>query len=193
MAKMYTYSCLKQTQYHEGAYTFLPLRLSDMEKIRNWRNEQIEVLRQREPITSEQQHNYYQKVIAPSFAEEYPEQILFSFIKQDICIGYGGLTHIDWGNSHAEVSFLVETQRTLIPEAYIQDFLAFLKLLQQVAFSDLQLHRLFAETFSFRTVHIAGLERAGFHLEGKLQEHVFKQGQWWDSLMHGLLRKVNET
>ncbi len=193
MAKMPVYSCLKHSQYREGAYAFLPLRLEDMESIRTWRNEQIEVLRQREPITSEQQYNYYQNVIVPGFIEVHPEQILFSFIMQDSCIGYGGLTHIDWENSHAEVSFLVETRRTFIPETYTQDFLAFLKLLQQVAFNDLQLHRLFAETFSFRTVHIAGLERAGFHFEGRLQEHVFKQGQWWDSLMHGLLRKVNEA
>ena len=55
-------------------------------------------------------------------------------------------------------------------------------------FHELGLHKLYTETFAFRDSHIRILEEFGFQLEGKLHDHVFKNGQFWDSLMHSLLQ-----
>jgi RimJ/RimL family protein N-acetyltransferase len=46
----------------------------------------------------------------------------------------------------------------------------------------------FTETWSFRTAHIKILERAGLQCEGRMREHVTKEGVRYDALLHGILR-----
>jgi RimJ/RimL family protein N-acetyltransferase len=168
-------------------YQLIPIRQMDMENIRVWRNAQIDILRQSKSISSEEQERYFDKHIKPLFQESEPSQILFSYLYQERCIGYGGLVNIDWYSKRGEVSFLLETSRVDDEETYAQDFLYFLTLIRQFAFQYLQLHRLFTETFAFRKAHIKILETFGFKFEGTLREHVYKKKQWNDSIMHGLL------
>lgn len=190
------YKCLKRNQLDSRlGYQFVPVRQEDLELIRLWRNDQMDVLRQKVIISPQEQKSYFQTIIFPNFSHHQPKQILFSYLYEKACIGYGGLTHLDWEASHAEVSFLMKTERTRDASLYEQDFTQFLALLYRVAFEDLNLHRLFTETFAFRKAHIAILEKCGFQLEGVLRDHIFKQGTWHHSLIHGLLKgeeAVNE-
>lgn len=153
--------------------------------IKEWRNEQIFHLRQKEPLTDEMQETYYKTVIVPLFALKQPSQILFSFLLDGQCIGYGGLVHIDWKAKCGEVSFLVETQRCNDNVVYQTDFTAFLELIKCVARDHLQFHRIFTETYARRPHHIAILESQGFQFENLLKDHVWKNGQSLDSLIHG--------
>lgn len=181
------YKCLfKQSIEDKDGYKITALRLTDKEPIREWRNAQIEILRQQTPLTSTQQKSYF-GMLEKTFNEDYPEQILFSFLYQDGLIGYGGLTHIDWDSKRAEVSFLLDPKRMEDGLIYKRDFLHFLTLLVRIAFEELKLNRLFTETFSFRkhTIHV--LELFGFKHEGILRKHVRKNGSFHDSIMHGLL------
>lgn len=172
-------------------YQLVPIRQEDVESIRLWRNAQIDILRQNKPITSDEQQSYFEKVIWPLFKEKHPKQLLFSFLFDGICIGYGGLTNIDWEMRRAEISFLVNPERITVtdPSQYRSDFTHFLKLICQLAFNTLHLHRLYTETFAFRKSHIAILESCGFKHEGILREHIYKKNSWFDSIMHGLLAK----
>jgi RimJ/RimL family protein N-acetyltransferase len=184
------YKCLKENSFKDNEeYQIIAIRQEDVESIRLWRNAQIDVLRQKAFITFEDQQHYFQKHVWPTFAQERPTQILFSFLLGDTCIGYGGFTYLDWENSRSEVSFLVDPTRAQDSIIYPKDFTHFLKLLCFVAFEHLHLHRLFTETFAFRhsTLHV--LEKLGFQQEGILREHIYKHGQWVNSIMHGLLAK----
>lgn len=182
------YKCLKKNRFKDqDGYQLIAIRQEDIEQIRLWRNAQIDVLRQKVEISSQEQQRYFQKVVWPTFIENEPKQILFSFLLKENCIGYGGLTNIEWEARRAEVSFLVNPIRTENLKTYNQDFSHFLSLLCQVAFDDLYLHRLFTETWAFRKEHIDILEKFGFKPEGILRDHVFKGNQWYDSVMHGLL------
>lgn len=182
------YQCLgKNSLKDKEGYQLVSVRQGDMELIRVWRNAQTRILRQQNEISSEQQQHYFKDIIQPTFNQKRPQQILFSFLLNDQCIGYGGLTHLNWDSSRAEVSFLVDSQRIKDAHQYARDHKHFLALLCQVAFGDLHLHRLFTETFSFRQNHIANLEAFGFIHEGILREHMYKDNQWYDSVMHGLL------
>jgi RimJ/RimL family protein N-acetyltransferase len=182
------YRCLKKNTFNDrDGYQLVAIRNEDIENIRLWRNAQIRVLRQQKMISPEEQQNYFQNTIWPSLIQEHPKQILFSFLFQQACIGYGGLTNIDWDSSRAEVSFLVDPLRFEVADTYICDYSHFLTLLSQLAFEELHFHRLFTETFAFRSIHIKIMENFGFKQEGNLREHVFKDCQWHDSLMHGLL------
>jgi RimJ/RimL family protein N-acetyltransferase len=185
---MNVYKCLIKNSFEDQAsYKLVPIREEDLESIRLWRNAQMDVLRQRAFISAHEQHAYYHNIIWPTFVQQQPKQVLFSYLYRQTCIGYGGLTHLDWEAGRGEVSFLLNPQRVQNPTIYEQDFIHFLNLLFQVAFEDLNLHRLFTETFAFREVHIQILEKCGFKQEGVLRDHIYKGGEWHHSLIHGCL------
>lgn len=182
------YRCLKNDllDVFEG-YRLVAIREEDMESIRLFRNAQIDVLRQNAPISKEEQSYYYTSVIAPLFSEEFPSQVLFSFLLENAFMGYGGLTYIDWVNKRAELSFLVNPDIAANVDDYKRAFSAFLALLFPIAFRDLSLHKLVSETFDFRESTRVVLEENGFKKEGQLRDHVFKKGIYCDSIMYGLL------
>src|SRR5690606_4001245 len=113
------YSVLKKQEFVHGSYKIVPIRYEDRLKIMQWRNEQIYHLRQSEPLTVTMQNEYFDNVVAPLFGSPYPNQILFSFLKEGKCIGYGGLVHINWKDSNAEVSFVMDTK---LEEAHFVDY-----------------------------------------------------------------------
>ena len=167
------------------AYRLVHIREEDILKIKQWRNEQINILRQKKPLTDEEQIKYYKNVIQPTISQEHPEQILFSYLHQDRCIGYGGLTHIDWDYQRAEVSFLLETARNHDISQFQKEFGIFLEFLKRIAFDDLKLHRLYTETYDIRPYVIETLEKKGFRFEGRLKDHVKIDGKFVDSVIHG--------
>ncbi|WP_201981854.1 GNAT family N-acetyltransferase [Hymenobacter rubidus] len=185
---MTTYRPLSQAEYRWNNYQLIPIRYEDREPIRAWRNAQLQVLRQAEPLTAEQQDAYFQRVVLPLFEQEKPGQLLFSLLHNGELIAYGGLVHLSWPDLRAEVSFLVDPARAADAATYRQDFRAYLRLLGQVAFEGLKFNRLFTETYDIRPAHVAILEAAGFRLEGRLRQHIqLAPGTFADSLMHGQL------
>lgn len=180
-----TYMCLHQNSFDLDNYCLTTLRHQDIMNIKNWRNDQIAILRQQVVLTDEMQELYYSNIVLPSFTTPQPKQILFSYLFDGHCIGYGGFVHIDWIAKRAEVSFLLDTQRAQDPSKYHKDFTVFLKLLKQIGFQYLHFNRLYTETFDIRPLHISILEEQGFSFEGRLKKHVLIEGKLLDSLIHG--------
>jgi RimJ/RimL family protein N-acetyltransferase len=169
-------------------YRYVPLRREDIEPLRGFRNAQMVVLRQSEPISPEQQQRWFDEVVAPAQVAARPSMILTSILDgEGRFIGYGGLTNISWESRRAEVSFLVDPERAAQPDVYRRDMAAFLGFLAHDAFGRLGLNRLFAETYAFRDFHLGVLEGAGFVREGRLREHVLVGERLEDSLVLGLL------
>lgn len=188
------YRCLKNSFLdHYNGYQLIAIRKEDMEPIRVFRNAQIDVLRQRHPISKEDQERYYTSHVLPLFSEEFPSQILWSFLLEEKLIGYGGLTYIDWENKRAELSFLVDPEIAVNVHEYQKAMTAFLLLLLPIAFQNLSLHKILSETFEFResTRHV--LEELGFKKEGVLRDHIFKKGRYYDSIMYGLNNEYTRT
>lgn len=168
-----------------GSFAVRPLTWEDREPIRQWRNEQIDVLRQAHPLSTAEQDRYYRTVIQPQFEQENPAQILWAFEQDGSLIGYGGLVHIAWSDRRGEVSFLTETSRASTSLA--EDWTEFLGLIVPIARDRLGFHKLTTETFAIRSTLIPVLESQGFVLEGTLREHHRCDGAWVDSLAHGQL------
>lgn len=185
----HAYRCL-QTPLAESEYRLVTYREQDLERIRQWRNDQMNVLRQKQPLSEADQLAYYRDAILPSIQASSPSQILVSVLRDEECIAYGGLTGIDWTIGRAEVSFLADTARARDVKRYSQDFAAFLRLLRTLAFERLRLNRLFTETYDVRPHHVAVLEANGFQLEGRLRRHILVDGQVADVLFHGMLRQL---
>ena len=182
------YVSLARNEYILGDYKIVPLRKVDIQKIRIWRNEQMDVLRQNILISEAAQINYYVDHIIPMFKSQTPKQILFSYLHKGICIGYGGLTNINWDTQVSELSFLVETSRSKDEKTYNSDLTAFLDLIISVTFNELHMTRLFTETYAFRIKHITILENSGFVRENTLSSHVKMGGKYYDSYIHSIIK-----
>lgn len=180
------YACLKNQVFSNEPYQIVPIRYEDLFAIKSWRNDQMTILRQNEVLTDGMQQKYYDNFLKPSFSEKHPKQILFSYLKNNTCIGYGGIVHIDWSSQRGELSFLLDTKKAADPNIYSHDFGIFLELIKRVAFEDLKFHRLFTETFDIRPLHILVLEKHGFVYEGRMRDHVFIENHYVDSLLHGI-------
>jgi RimJ/RimL family protein N-acetyltransferase len=187
-----TYACLSTERFEQGDHAVVPVAAVHIEGIRQWRNAQMDVLRQAAPIMEAQQLQYFTNVIWPQCGLREPDNILFAFLHQGRHIGYGGLVHIAWAHKRAEISFLLDPVYVSQPAAYADHFLHFLELMTQVAFRDLALNRLYTETYAFRVHHISVLEAAGWRVEGTMRSHVIVDGTETDSILHGYLKSDYE-
>lgn len=179
---MRAYSCLDKNVYNSAGYKIVPIRDEDKYLIMQIRNEQIYHLRQDELLTTEAQEQYFANIIFPLFKSKNPAQILFSYLENEICIGYGGLVHINWKDKHAEVSFVLKTEQE--KDYFKLHWTTFLSLIEQVAFQELALHKIFTYAFDLRPYLYTALEEAGYNEETRLKEHCLFEGNFIDVVIH---------
>jgi carbamoyl-phosphate synthase large subunit len=183
-----TYHCLSGRPFAEGGFQLVDVRQEDILPIMRWRNNQRDVLRQKDVLTEEGQIRYYAEKIWPGMEEERPRQVLFSFLKDGVCIGYGGVVHIDWESGRGEVAFLLDSARNADLDLFRSDLRIFLRLLAKASFQGLGLNKLTTEVFDIRPYLIEEFERFGFRFQGKLEEHCVVRGERKASLLHALFR-----
>lgn len=179
---MQEYKCLVQQQFKNGEFELIPIRQEDRFLIMKWRNEQIYHLRQNEILTEEKQTAYFDNVVSKLFDIEKPNQILFSFLKNNELIGYGGLVHINWIDKNAEISFLMNTE--LEKENFNHYWFEYLKLLDKIAFEELEFHKMYTYAFDLRPKLYEVLEQSGYKKEAVLSEQCFFQGKYLDVVIH---------
>lgn len=152
-----------------------------------WRNEQIYHLRQKEPLTVEQQDAYFENVVCKLFDQQEPDQILFSFLKNEELIGYGGLVHINWVDKNAEVSFIMDTN--LEAKYFSLHWNNFLQLLKKVSFDSLKLHKTYVYAFDLRPHLYTALEEAGCFFDCRLKEHCFFNNEFKDVVIYSMINQ----
>ncbi len=179
---MKNYTALRKQIYRSGAFSLIPLRAEDRFDIMRWRNEQLYHLRQIQPLTAENQDNYFETVVARLYEQERPNQVLFSFLKDEICIGYGGLVHINWVDRNAEISFIMATELEKLQ--FEENWTSYLTLIEEVAFEQLQLHKIFTYAFDLRPQLYAVLEQNGYTREAELTDHCLFHGQYFKVVIH---------
>ena len=160
-----------------------PIRWSDRESIREWRNQQIDVLRQQDPISTEQQDQYFSQILEPLMGMTHPSQFLFGIELDAQLIGYGGLTNIDWDAQRAELSFLADTKILKTP-AYKEIMTIFIKIISELAKNQFGLNQIFTETYTQRVDHIEILELAGFEHQTFLADRAVINGESVGSQIH---------
>lgn len=180
------YKCLDQQVYRKGVYAIVPLRAVDKFSIMKWRNEQIYHLRQEKELSEADQEKYFSTVVADLFQKDKPGQVLFSYMENDRCIGYGGLVHINWKDRHAEISFVIDT--SLENDFFQEHWVTYLSLIGQVAFEGLGLHKIFTYAFDLRPQLYVAVETAGFEQEARLKNHCFFDRKYIDVVIHS---KIN--
>lgn len=116
------------------------LPLSDLEQVRQWRNEQLPMLRTSFPLTFEMQVDFYKNVICNRQANAR----YWGIHSDDRLIGMCGLENIQWENRLAEISFILNPKYQnykLNEEA--------LSLMLDEGFSNLNLENIFTEVYEF--------------------------------------------
>lgn len=181
------YNCLNKQVFSNGNYSILPIRMEDKFDIMKWRNEQIYHLRQNKPLTREDQDRYFETVITRLFEDEQPNQILFSYLENDVCIGYGGLVHINWIDKNAEISFIMNT--ALEKDSFKKHWSIYLELIEKIAFQELKFHKIFVYAFNLRPHLYIALEGFGYIEEARLKEHCFFNNKFIDVLIYSKFLK----
>ncbi len=184
------YKCLSKTEWSSDGYKLVPIRTEDKYEILNWRNSQIEILRQKEIISIEQQEFYFANVVEKLFEEEYPKQLLFSFLYNDVLIGYGGLVHIDWESKNAEISFLTSKERSSIENVFTSDWNNYLNLLKTVCKPELNFIKIYTYAYGIRTNLFPILENNGFEQEAALKKHIIINNKPVNIIIHSFFFKI---
>lgn len=182
------YKSLNKQIFEMDNYKIVPIRFEDRLEIMKWRNEQIYHLRQHKALTREDQDKYFETVVADLFKKEQPDQILFSYLENNICIGYGGLVHINWRDKNAEISFIMNTE--LETKSFKKQWEIFLYMLEKVAFSDLKFHKIFTYAFDLRPQLYEALTNSMFNEEARLKEHCLFNGEFIDVVIHSKINNL---
>jgi hypothetical protein len=185
---MRSYKCLKNQVFANFGYSLVPIRYEDRYHILKWRNEQMYHLRQNKILTFQDQDYYFNNIINPLFDQIHPSQILFSYIKNEKCIGYGGLVHINWVDKNAEISFLMATE--IESENFHFHWVNFLKLIEICAFNELNLYKIYTYAFDIRPKLYLALEESNYIEVVRLKEHCFYDGKFIDVVINSKFNNV---
>ena len=183
------YKVLNNQVFNLGVFSIVPIREKDRFDIMNWRNEQIYHLRQDKPLDIESQNNYFKNVISTLFIENEPNQILFSFLKNDKCIGYGGLVHINWVDKNSEISFIMDTK--LEKQSFQIYWNTFLSLIEKIGFEELKMHKLYVYAFDLRPHLYNVLEKSNYFKDAVLNQHCLFKNKYLDVVIYSKINSKN--
>lgn len=176
------YKCLSKQEFKKNEFLICPIRDEDKYKIMEWRNEQIFHLRQDRLLTREDQDYYFSNVISSLFNQENPDQILFSFMKGNKCVGYGGLVHVDWEKKEGEISFIINTSLEKFSFSNYWD--VYLDLIEQVSFKYLNFNRLYTYSYNIRPKLYEVLSNKLYILSKRIKNGVIINNNPHDILIH---------
>jgi len=160
------------------------LKFEDLLLIKDWRNEQIDILRQNKKLTDDDQKKYWDKI-----SNSDTEKLFAIEDKSGKLIGYGGFVNLDMKYRKAEISFLLKTEIKEDSDQHVVVFSETLKFLIAYGFRELFLNRIYTETYEFRKKHMDVLENLKFKKEGILRENIIKNGNFFNSIIHSIIIK----
>lgn len=185
---MSSYKVLNKQKFSQEEFSIVPIRRADRYKIMNWRNEQVYHLRQDGQLSKGDQDAYFDSVVSKLFDQSNPRQLLFSYLKDNVCIGYGGLVHINWVDKNAEISFIVNT--SLEENEFNKHWTTYLSMIEQVAFDELKFRKLFVYAFDLRPHLYEVLEQNKYFEDARLIEHCLYNEEFIDVVIHA---KINRS
>ncbi|MFC4619326.1 GNAT family N-acetyltransferase [Camelliibacillus cellulosilyticus] len=170
--------------FHGTLVRLRKMTLDDAKRYHEWRND------------PELTQFTYPTIDAYSLAdtEKFVEQITQSansktyFIEENQHgkpIGITSLIEIDWANRHAE-GVIDIGDKNYWGKGYGTEALG---LLLELAFCELNLHRISLRVFSFNERAIKSYQKLGFVIEGVQKEVIFRNGEWHDVHFMGLLQR----
>lgn len=166
--------------FSAGKISLDVLTRDDAEQIRQWRNRSLESLRTPYPLTSDQQQQWYDAVVNNREATAR----WWAIRNQDGLVGYTGVQHIDWINSHGEVSLL------LGPDARQQGHgTTSVQLVLREAFESLNLNMVWGEAYPTSIRFWQKIVGLWFGDKAPLTERLYRYGRYHDTMYFSITRK----
>lgn len=132
------------------------------------------------PFTLEDQERWYSNQSAVKDTYNFAIETL----DEGKYIGGCGVNSVDWKNSNVVIGIFIGDQGYW-SHGYGSDAL---QLLIRFIFNEMNIHKIKLEVYSFNKRAIRCYEKCGFKQEGILREEIFKNGQYYDKWVMGLLR-----
>lgn len=151
----------------------------DLLLLSKWRNspEVYEFLFERDPVSCAQQERWFSLLL-----EKNDRRCFIIETRGAHAMGFIQLFRIDWRNRNADWGFYIgESEYRMGGYAAEAEFL-----LLRYAFRHLNLHRVYCETFAFNVKVLSMHRRFGFVEEGRLREHIYRDGRYEDVVITGL-------
>ena len=155
----------------------------DLPKIVGWRNkpEIYQYFYEYEPLSKVQQKIWFENFLKNK-TEKY---FIIETIKGE-SIGTVGLTKIDWRNRKCELARFLIGEKEHQGKGYGKEVEA---LILKYVFDHLNMHKLCCEVFATNQKVISLYESFGFKVEGTLRKHIFKDGDYQDIVIMGMLKE----
>ncbi|AFC30545.1 GNAT family acetyltransferase [Paenibacillus mucilaginosus 3016] len=155
-----------------------PFETEDIKELQRWSNDPVSIL-----LVGR----------APQAYEQIERQIMSKRQKGDLLlaieneenklIGWVFLKDIEHEHGRAGIGIL------LAPEARGQGYgKEAMKAMIRIGFDQLRLHKIYLTTRGLNEQAIALYKKIGFVIEGKLREHAFCDGQYYDTYYMGMLK-----
>jgi len=164
-----------------------PLGKSDLANLLKWFNDMkvTQYLSMYLPMTEQGEEKWLERINTTSQNTD----IVFSINAFDgektIPIGTCGLHKIDWKNRDAEFGIAIG-EKEYWSNGYGTEAA---ELIIAYAFSQLNLHRISSAAYGFNERSIKMHLKIGFVQEGIVREAIYKNGQYQDKVLFGLLKK----
>lgn len=104
-------------------------------------------------------------------------------------VGMISLVDIDHRNQKAEMGRVLIGEQSERGKGYGKSAI---NLLTEYAFNHLNIHKLYCEVFEFNEDAINAYKKAGFEIEGKFINHIFKNGKYENVIRLAIFNKKNE-
>ncbi|MDY6778371.1 MAG: GNAT family protein [Candidatus Nanohaloarchaea archaeon] len=158
----------------------LPIERDDLERLRDILNHpEVRVpVNNHEPLNMADEEDWFEQE-----RDKDDIHLVLHHREDSEVIGLIGLEVIDQRSRVAETGFFIHPDyhsRGLGSEA--------LSTVLDYGFSELNLHRIYANVLDFNDKSAGLLEKHGFSMEGTLREHAYVDGEYRDTLKYGLLR-----
>jgi len=157
--------------------SFRPIERDDLAMLRGWRNdpEIRQRTRERFPLNLLDQEKWWEGLRDRKnimFLISFPAELIEAYLPIGVC----GLTHIDWSNRSAELSWYIGDKNFRGKKLGRH----IISLLNNYGFLELGLHRIFGECYN-NTDLPKVYEHLGFFIEAKMRDTYWYNGQWYGS------------
>ena len=162
----------------------------DLPRFVAWLNdpEVIEGLLLHLPMSMAEEEGWFENMLKRP-ASEHPLVIEVRQGEDYRPIGNIGLHNIDWRCRSAEVGIFIG-EKSLWSQGYGADAM---RLMLQHAFETLNLNRVMLDVYENNPRAVHSYEKAGFVLEGRKRQGMYKHGKYIDILMMSMLREEWEA
>lgn len=154
----------------------------DLPTFVRWFNDQevTRYLQMSGPLSLAQEERWFQSKL-----EDEKNTVLAIETLDGVHIGNLGLHNVDYRNRHAQLGIVIG-EKEYWNQGYGTDAV---RTALYYAFDELNLNRVFLRVYAYNQRAIRCYEKCGFRHEGTLRQDFFRNGEYHDTLIMGILRQ----